>query len=88
MSSYEPQSKRVCTMYNTPYIEYHRMYSEDYMTLIQDVNTRIDAVSKIINDITIESNKQIWYNDLEKYYIVKNMIINKNFDNLVIYNCI
>jgi hypothetical protein len=75
-------------MYNTPYIEYHRMYSEDYMTLIQDVNTRIDAVSKIINDITIESNKQIWYNDLEKYYIVKNMIINKNFDNLVIYNCI
>jgi hypothetical protein len=88
MSNYEPSSKRVCTQYNIQPIEYHRMFSENYMTLLEDVDTRINTINNIIDELTIESNKQTWYKDLEKYYIVKNMILNNNFNNLVINNTI
>ncbi len=85
-SESEPQSKRVCTMYNTQAIHYRRMYSEDHMTLLEDVNTRINTVRNILKDLLIESTKRIWYLDLEKYYMVRDMIMNNNFDNLVIHN--
>ncbi len=75
---FEPSSKKMCLGYNNDLnidpVQYTRLYT--IMTLYDEINSRIDTVLKIIDDLKIDSNKQTWQKDLEKYQKIKYMIEN------------
>ncbi len=75
---FEPSSKKICLGHNNDLnidpVQYKRLYT--IMTLYDEINSRIDTVLKIIDDLKIDSNKQTWQKDLEKYHKIKYMIEN------------
>jgi hypothetical protein len=83
---FEPSSKKMCLGYNNDLnidpVQYTRLYT--IMTLYDEINSRIDTVLKIIDDLNIDSNKQTWRKDLEKYQKIKYMIENNMSDRIQI----
>ncbi len=83
---FEPSSKKMCVSHNNDLnidpVQYTRLYMTN--TLYDEINLRIKTVLGIIDDLKIESNKQTWRKDLEKYYKIKYMIENNMSQNIQI----